>query len=135
MPATASFSSLARPSLPFAFLLEALPNMSPRTQAANGNARNGPDTPATNPTKTSSESRRLRNRLSQKAFRARQAMRIKELEERVDMDPTSHVTPTAQLRDRNAVLRNQLLELSQEDHESADLDERLGRQYSPRIGP
>ena len=84
--------------------------MAPRVRKATDNTGRGPDIPASTPTKPSSESRKLRNRLSQKAFRARQAMRIKELEERLDTDPISDATLTAQLRDRNATLRNQLLD-------------------------
>jgi hypothetical protein len=57
-----------------------------------------------------SENRKLRNRLSQQAFRARQAMRIKELEERLDQEPISDAARTAQLQDMNAILRKQLLD-------------------------
>jgi hypothetical protein len=63
-----------------------------------------------NPAKMNSENRRLRNRLSQQAFRARQAMRIKELEERLDQQPKSDAAQTAQLQDINAALRKQLLD-------------------------
>lgn len=55
----------------------------------------------------SSENRKLRNRLSQKAFRARQALRIKELEERLGHDPNSNT----QLQDTNALLRQQLFDV------------------------
>ena len=58
----------------------------------------------------SAESRRLRNRLSQKAFRARQALRIKELEERLDQGPGTGVSGVAHLHDANNALRMQLLE-------------------------
>jgi hypothetical protein len=57
-----------------------------------------------------SENRKLRNRLSQQAFRARQAMRIKELEERLGQEPMSDAARTAQLQDMNAALRKQLLD-------------------------
>jgi hypothetical protein len=58
----------------------------------------------------SSENRKQRNRLSQQAFRARQAMRIKELEERLGQEPNSDGAKTAQLMDVNATLRKQLLD-------------------------
>ncbi|PPJ61062.1 hypothetical protein CBER1_07395 [Cercospora berteroae] len=52
------------------------------------------------------EQRKLRNRMSQRAFRARQAMRIQELEERLEKASTP-----AELQDQNAKLRQQLLEI------------------------
>jgi hypothetical protein len=58
------------------------------------------------------ENRKLRNRLSQRAFRARQAMRIKELEQRLDNDnrPLSGETGRVrELEEQNTMLRNQLL--------------------------
>ncbi len=60
--------------------------------------------------KMATENRKLRNRLSQKAFRARQAMRIKELEERLDSRPLSETGRVAELEDRNMLLRDQLLD-------------------------
>ena len=57
-----------------------------------------------------SENRKLRNRLSQKAFRARQSMRIKELEERLGSNPVSESKRIAELEERNKSLRDQLLE-------------------------
>jgi hypothetical protein len=69
-------------------------------------------TSASNPTnnKMTTENRKLRNRLSQQAFRARQAMRIKELEDRLGQEPMSDAARTAQLQDMNATLRKQLLD-------------------------
>lgn len=58
----------------------------------------------------SAESRRQRNRISQKAFRTRQALRIKELEERLGQEPAQGDDRTAQLYDVNNTLRMQLLE-------------------------
>jgi hypothetical protein len=58
----------------------------------------------------STENRKMRNRLSQQAFRARQAMRIKELEDRLGQEPMSDATRMAQLQDVNATLRKQLLD-------------------------
>ncbi|PIA94602.1 hypothetical protein CB0940_08981 [Cercospora beticola] len=52
------------------------------------------------------EQRKLRNRMSQRAFRARQAMRIQELEERLEKTSTP-----AELQDQNAKLRQQLMEI------------------------
>lgn len=52
------------------------------------------------------EQRKLRNRMSQRAFRARQAMRIQELEERLEK-----ISTPAELQDQNAKLRQQLLEI------------------------
>jgi myosin heavy subunit len=54
------------------------------------------------------ENRKLRNRLSQKAYRARQCMRIKELEERLDGNPFESAR-IKQLEDQNQRLRGQLL--------------------------
>jgi hypothetical protein len=65
---------------------------------------------ASNPAKMNSENRKMRNRLSQQAFRARQAMRIKELEERLGQEPMSEAARTKQLQDTNATLRKQLLD-------------------------
>lgn len=56
------------------------------------------------------EDRKLRNRLSQKAFRARQAMRIKELEQRLDTRPVSETDRITELEDRNAFLANRLFD-------------------------
>ncbi|KIW34799.1 uncharacterized protein PV07_01554 [Cladophialophora immunda] len=58
----------------------------------------------------SNEDRKLRNRLSQKAFRARQAMRIKELEDRLESRPSSETERIAELEDRNTFLANRLFE-------------------------
>ncbi|OAP56165.1 hypothetical protein AYL99_09344 [Fonsecaea erecta] len=58
----------------------------------------------------SNEDRKLRNRLSQKAFRARQAMRIKELEDRLESRPSSKTERIAELEERNAFLANRLFE-------------------------
>ncbi|KIW89957.1 uncharacterized protein Z519_09387 [Cladophialophora bantiana CBS 173.52] len=58
----------------------------------------------------STEDRKLRNRLSQKAFRARQAMRIKELEDRLESRPASETDRIAELEERNAFLANRLFE-------------------------
>lgn len=55
------------------------------------------------------EQRKLRNRMSQRAFRARQAMRIQELEERLDQTTTPDLAWATQLQDQNALLREQLL--------------------------
>ena len=84
--------------------------MGPSRRIAKDNAGEELSAPVSNINKTSSESRKLRNRLSQKAFRARQAMRIKELEEQLGTESTPDAIQTAQLRDRNAALRNQLLD-------------------------
>ena len=78
--------------------------MGPRSRAVKDT-----DEHMSTPANMSSENRKLRNRLSQKAFRARQAMRIKELEDRLESEPTSDAARTAQLNDRNVILRNQLL--------------------------
>ena len=62
------------------------------------------------PTKlVAQESRRLRNRLSQKAYRARQCMRIRELEERLDSRPLSEKSRVHDLEQQNGFLRDQLL--------------------------
>ena len=61
-------------------------------------------------TKTNTEERKLRNRLSQKAFRARQAIRIKELEQRLKSRPVSETERVSELEDRNAFLCNRLFE-------------------------
>ncbi|KIY02186.1 uncharacterized protein Z520_02324 [Fonsecaea multimorphosa CBS 102226] len=58
----------------------------------------------------SNEDRKLRNRLSQKAFRARQAMRIKELEDRLESRPSSETERIAELEERNAFLASRLFE-------------------------
>ena len=63
-----------------------------------------------NAAKMNPENRKLRNRLSQRAFRARQAMRIKELEERLDHEPGLDVAGTARLQNQNTVLRDQMLD-------------------------
>ncbi|KXS94908.1 hypothetical protein AC578_7660 [Pseudocercospora eumusae] len=55
------------------------------------------------------EQRKLRNRMSQRAFRARQAMRIQELEERLEQLPAPDAAYVTQLQDQNALLREQLL--------------------------
>jgi hypothetical protein len=55
------------------------------------------------------ENRKLRNRLSQKAFRARQNLRIKELESRVASGPVCETQRVAELEERNRVLYGQLL--------------------------
>jgi hypothetical protein len=57
-----------------------------------------------------SEMRKLRNRISQKAFRARKAMRLKELEERLHDGISSDAEWKIYLQDQNAALREQLLE-------------------------
>ena len=61
-------------------------------------------------TRMTNEDRKLRNRLSQKAFRARQAMRIKELEQRLETRPVSETQRISELEDRNAFLANRLFE-------------------------
>lgn len=55
------------------------------------------------------ENRKLRNRLSQKAYRARQCMRIKELEERLDGYPQGENARIEELENQNQQLRDQLL--------------------------
>jgi hypothetical protein len=55
------------------------------------------------------EKRKLRNRLSQKAFRAKQNLRIKELESRVANGPVCETQRVAELEERNKVLFAQLL--------------------------
>lgn len=55
------------------------------------------------------ERRKLRNRMSQRAFRARQAMRIQELEGRLEHTSASDATWVTELQDQNARLREQLL--------------------------
>lgn len=57
-----------------------------------------------------SETRKLRNRISQKAFRARQAMRMKELEERIKSGSCTDAEWMTRLQDQNAALREQLLD-------------------------
>lgn len=56
------------------------------------------------------EKRKLRNRISQQAFRARQNLRVQELEERLQDMTRPDAARMAQLQDQNAALRNQLLE-------------------------
>lgn len=56
-----------------------------------------------------SENRKLRNRLSQKAFRARQNLRIKELEDLLAKDPLNETQRIADLESRNNALMEQLL--------------------------
>ncbi|USW52059.1 Putative basic-leucine zipper domain-containing protein [Septoria linicola] len=57
------------------------------------------------------EQRKLRNRMSQRAFRARQAMRIQELEERLEQTTAPDMVWATQLQDQNMKLRQQLLEV------------------------
>lgn len=57
------------------------------------------------------EQRKLRNRMSQRAFRARQAMRIQELEERLEQTTAPDMAWATQLQDQNMKLRQQLLEV------------------------
>ncbi|KAL2433465.1 hypothetical protein ABEF95_001462 [Exophiala dermatitidis] len=57
-----------------------------------------------------SETRRLRNRISQKAFRARQALRMKELEERLNTSSCGDTEWVTRLQNQNAALRDQLLD-------------------------
>ncbi|KAL2222415.1 hypothetical protein M432DRAFT_226329 [Thermoascus aurantiacus ATCC 26904] len=59
---------------------------------------------------SASESRKLRNRLSQKAFRARQSLYIKELEKRLEWSKKSGVEPNAELEEANRELRARLLD-------------------------
>ncbi len=56
-----------------------------------------------------SEDKRQRNRISQKAFRARQIMKIKELESRLEARPSTEPRVT-QLEERNTFLCSQLFE-------------------------
>ncbi|KIV83836.1 hypothetical protein PV11_05825 [Exophiala sideris] len=56
------------------------------------------------------EIRKLRNRISQKAFRARQQMRMKELEDRLHSGNYSDAERVTHLQDQNSNLREQLLE-------------------------
>ena len=56
------------------------------------------------------EKRKLRNRISQQAFRTRQNLRVQELEERLQDLTRPDAARMAQLQDQNAALRNQLLE-------------------------
>ncbi|KIW44198.1 uncharacterized protein PV06_05226 [Exophiala oligosperma] len=56
------------------------------------------------------EDRRVRNRLSQKAFRARQALRIKELEQRLENLPESESERVSQLEEHNTLLRQRLFD-------------------------
>lgn len=60
--------------------------------------------------KENSEVRKLRNRMSQKVFRAKKAMRMKDLEERLQGGSLPDKEWITQLQDRNASLRDQLLE-------------------------
>lgn len=53
----------------------------------------------------------MRNRMSQRAFRARQAMRIQELEDRLERTSAPDVEWVMQLQDQNAQLREQLLQV------------------------
>lgn len=55
------------------------------------------------------ENRKLRNRLSQKAFRARQSIRIKELEDILATRPFSEAECIAELESRNKSLLDQLM--------------------------
>ncbi|OQU95639.1 hypothetical protein CLAIMM_01821 [Cladophialophora immunda] len=56
------------------------------------------------------EDKRVRNRLSQKAFRARQAMRIKELEQRLESRPGSESERVSKLEECNKLLRERLFD-------------------------
>ncbi|KIW19414.1 hypothetical protein PV08_03709 [Exophiala spinifera] len=56
------------------------------------------------------EDRKVRNRLSQKAFRARQAMRIKELEQRLENLPESESERVSKLEEQNTLLRQRLFD-------------------------
>jgi hypothetical protein len=55
----------------------------------------------------------MRNRISQKAFRARRAMRMRDLEERSQTGPCSDAERVKQLQDQNVELREHLLECHQ----------------------
>ena len=55
------------------------------------------------------ENRKLRNRLSQQAYRARQCMRIKELEERLSGHPQGESARIKEIEEQNQQLRDQLL--------------------------
>ncbi|PQE31865.1 transcription factor PAP1 protein [Rutstroemia sp. NJR-2017a WRK4] len=59
---------------------------------------------------TASENRKLRNRLSQKAFRARQSLYIKDLEKRLEWASKPESDQNAKLEETNQTLRNQLLD-------------------------
>lgn len=56
-----------------------------------------------------SERRRLRNRVSQQAFRARQSLRVQELEEQLEYLKSPEAARVAQLQEQNVALRDQLL--------------------------
>ena len=70
----------------------------------------GPGSKGSRGGRMTAEDRKLRNRLSQKAFRARQAMRIKELEQRLDSRPVSETDRITELEDRNAFLGSRLFD-------------------------
>lgn len=57
-----------------------------------------------------SERRRLRNRVSQQAFRARQTLRVQELEEQLEYLRSPEAARAAQLQAQNNILRDELLE-------------------------
>ncbi|KAK6603668.1 bZIP transcription factor [Botrytis cinerea] len=57
-----------------------------------------------------SENRKLRNRLSQKAFRARQSLYIKDLEKKLEWASKPESDQNAKLEETNSVLRGQLLD-------------------------
>ncbi|KAJ8060764.1 hypothetical protein OCU04_011068 [Sclerotinia nivalis] len=57
-----------------------------------------------------SENRKLRNRLSQKAFRARQSLYIKDLEKKLEWASKPESDQNAKLEETNKTLRSQLLE-------------------------
>ncbi|KAL2421665.1 hypothetical protein ABEF95_008421 [Exophiala dermatitidis] len=57
-----------------------------------------------------SEKRKVRNRISQQAFRARQSLKVQELEERLQDMMRPDAARMAELQDQNTALRDQLLE-------------------------
>ncbi|KAF7956168.1 hypothetical protein EAE96_005088 [Botrytis aclada] len=57
-----------------------------------------------------SENRKLRNRLSQKAFRARQSLYIKDLEKKLEWASKPESDQNAKLEETNSILRGQLLD-------------------------
>lgn len=66
--------------------------------------------PQEDPGSTSVTNRKLRNRISQRAFRARQTTYIKELEERLQWATRSESDLNANLEETNKQLRLQLLD-------------------------
>ncbi|KAF2482907.1 hypothetical protein BDY17DRAFT_138062 [Neohortaea acidophila] len=93
-----------------------MPPASGKISPANRSSRGG-DSIAADAGSSTPERRRMRNRMSQRAFRARQTLRIQELEKRLDEQALpDESTLVVQLQDDNARLREQLLGVHKKAH-------------------